>query len=50
LLEEVVSLAAECQVSPEEMNHSALEILRIAAMKGFVRVEQQRAYKVAAAR
>ncbi len=38
LLEEAPTLAVECEVSIEEIRRSALEILRIAAMKGYVRI------------
>ncbi len=49
LLKEVPSLLPEGQVSTEEIVCSTLEILRIAAMKGFVRIERQPALKAAAA-
>ncbi|MGH9802998.1 MAG: NAD(P)/FAD-dependent oxidoreductase, partial [Blastocatellia bacterium] len=41
LLEEAAKLAAQCEVSVEEIRRSALEILRIAAMKGYVRINAE---------
>ncbi len=38
LLEAAAKLATECEVTQEEACHSAMEILRIAAMKGYVRI------------
>ena len=41
LLEEAPKLAVDCEVSIEEIRRSALEILRIAAMKGYVRINAE---------
>ena len=41
LLEEAPKLAIECEVSIEEIRRSTLEILRIAAMKGYVRINAE---------